>query len=232
MSYLWEGVRNAFKLIFTLNGEILQIVAISLKVSTASTFLATIIGVPLGFGIAIKEFWGKRALITLLNTLLAMPTVVVGLLVYSLIARRGPLGNLELLYTPWAMIIGQFLLATPIVTALSLAAVESVDRKAMLTALTLGATERQSAFVLFHEARSSILAAVIAGFGRVFGEIGVSMMLGGNIRGYTRNITTAIALETGKGEFGLGIALGLILLGVAFFINLLFHHFKRRDKVG
>ncbi|MFQ6084107.1 MAG: ABC transporter permease [Candidatus Aminicenantia bacterium] len=228
MDYILEGFRNAFKMIISLDREIIIITLVSLKVSTASTILATLAGVPFGFYVALKDFWGKKVIVTILNTLMAFPTVLVGLMVYSLISRRGPLGTLGLLYTPWAMIIGQFILAFPIVAALSLSATQSVDKRVEKTALTLGANRRQTALIILAEGRFALLTAIIAGFGRVFAEVGVSMMLGGNIRGFTRNITTAIAFETGKGEFALGIALGIILLAVAFSMNILFHYFQKK----
>ena len=223
MEYLFSAFINALKMIFSLDREMMGVTLVSLKVSVASTILATAAALPFGFLVATREFPGRRLLIILLNTLMSFPTVVVGLLVYSFISRRGPLGELGILYTPWAMIIGQFILVFPIIAALTLSAVRSMDRNVEKTALTLGANEWQTAMIILSEGRYAILAAIIAGFGRVFAEVGVSMMLGGNIRGYTRNITTTIALETGKGEFELGLALGLILLTVAFIINILFH---------
>jgi tungstate transport system permease protein len=230
MDYILEGCRAAFELIVSLDREMVSIALVSLKVSSVATVLATLTGVPVGFCIAVKSFRGKRGVITVLNTLMALPTVVIGLLVYSLISRRGPLGEAGLLYTPWAMIIGQTVLAFPIIAALSLSAVSGIDKRVEMTALTLGADGLQSALLILAEGRFAILSAVIAGFGRVFAEVGVSMMLGGNIRGFTRNITTAIAFETGKGEFALGIALGIILLTVAFSINILFHYLQQKKS--
>jgi tungstate transport system permease protein len=230
MNYLLEGLKNALGMIFSLDREMLAIVFVSLKVCVISTAIATIAGIPLGFYVAIKDFWGKRGVVVILNTLMALPTVVIGLMVYSLISRRGPLGTLGLLYTPWAMIFGQAILAFPIIAALSLSATRTMclDGRIERTARTLGANNLQTASIILTESRFAIVAAVIAGFGRVFAEIGISMMLGGNIKGYTRNITTAIAFETGKGEFALGIALGIVLLAVAFSINILFHYFQER----
>lgn len=229
MDYILEGTKKALQLIFSLDREIFNIALVSIKVSFISIVLATVAGVPFGFCVAIKKFWGKRAVVTILNTLMALPTVVVGLIVYSMISRQGPLGPLGLLYTPMAMVIGQFILATPIIAALTLTATQNVDARLIKTNVTLGATGFQSLLAIFSELRFALLGAIIAGFGRIFAEVGVSMMLGGNIRGFTRNITTAIAFETGKGEFSLGIALGMILLVVAFFINILFHYFQRRS---
>lgn len=228
MDYILAGLSDALKMIVSFDPEVIEIVLVSIKISTSSIILATLAGVPLGFYVAIRDFWGKRAVITVLNTLMALPTVLVGLLVYSLISRRGPLGTIGLLYTPWAMIIGQTILAFPIVAALSLSATQGIDKRVEKTALTLGANNLRTAFFILAEGKFALLSAIIAGFGRVFAEVGVSMMLGGNIRGFTRNITTAIAFETGKGEFALGIALGLILLTVAFSINILFHYFQKK----
>ncbi len=228
MNNIFEAFTNAIQMIVGLDIELVSTVLVSLKVSFLSITIATAVGVPLGFSIAIRDFWGKRGVIVILNTLLALPTVVVGLFVYSLISRRGPFGMMELLYTPSAMIIGQFILALPIVTALTVSAIHGMDKRIKKTALTLGANSLQTASIIISERKFAIFSAVIAGFGRVFAEVGVSMMLGGNIRGYTRNITTAIAFETGKGEFALGLALGIILLTIAFTINILAHRFQRK----
>jgi len=197
--YIIEGIQKAFQLIFTLDKEIFSIVLLSLRVSLTAVVLASLLGVYLGFLMAVKDYWGKRFSVSLVNTLLALPTVVVGLIVYSLISRKGPLGLLGLLFTPSAMIIGQFILATPIIIALTYSAVQGMDKRVRNTALTLGATESQSAWMVIKEARYAVLAAVITGFGRVIAEVGAAMMLGGNIKGSTRTITTAIALETSKG---------------------------------
>lgn len=222
MDYIINGIIGAFQLIIHANPELLRIVGVSIRVSGTALFFAAIVGVAIGFRVGTRTFRGKRLIVILLNTLMALPTVVVGLVGYSFLSRRGMLGDWRLLYTPYAMMIGQFVLATPIIASLSLAAVQAMDRRVSLTALTLGASKRQKDWKILTEARFAVLAAVIAGFGRIFAEIGVSSMLGGNIQGYTRNITTAIAYETGKGEFALGIALGIILLVIALGINALF----------
>jgi len=226
LDFIVEGIQKAFQLIFTLDSEIFSIVLLSLRVSLTAVILASLLGVYLGFLMAVKDYWGKRFSVSLVNTLLALPTVVIGLIVYSLISRRGPLGIFGLLYTPSAMIIGQFILAIPIIIALTHSAVQGIDKRVRNTALTLGATEAQSAWTVIKEARYAVLAAVITGFGRVIAEVGAAMMLGGNIKGSTRVMTTAIALETAKGEFGFAIALGIILLFVAFSINILLHYFQ------
>ena len=228
MNYILDGFKEALRLIFCFDSEVFSAVLVSLRVSCTAIIFATIVGLPLGFFVAIKEFNGKRLTITLLNTLMALPTVVVGLTVYSFVSRRGPLGPLNLLYTPNAMVIGQFILATPIVMALTIAATQGVDPRVRSTAIVLGANSFQAAVAMLLEARFAFIAAVVAGFGRIIGEVGASMMLGGNIRGYTRNIPTAIALETSKGEFSLGLALGFILLSVALLINFLLRFLQRK----
>jgi tungstate transport system permease protein len=223
MEYIVEGIWQALRLIVSLDSEIFSIVLLSLKVSTIATCLSSLAGVPAGFIIGASEFRGKKLLVTIFNTLMAFPTVVVGLLVYSFISRQGPLGPLGLLFTPQAMVIGQFILATPIIVALTISATQGIDPRVKLTAMTLGAGPLRTATTILSEARFALTAAVIAGFGRVIGEVGCAMMVGGNIRGYTRTMTTAIALETAKGEFGFGLSLGFILLVVAFSVNILLH---------
>jgi len=229
MGYLGEGLAQALRLILAFDREFAAIVAVSLEVAFTSTALATTAAVPVGIALAESRFRGRQAIITLLNTLMSLPTVLVGLLVFSFVSRRGPLGDLGLLYTQSAMVAGQAMLAFPIVAGLVLASVVSLDRRVRATAESLGADGRQSFRLLLREARFGILSAVVAGFGRVFAEVGVSMMLGGNIRGYTRNITTAIALETSKGDFALGIALGLVLLVMALGVNVALGLLRRRE---
>jgi tungstate transport system permease protein len=230
MEYIVEGIRHALRLIFSLDSEIFGIVLLSLKVSTIAILLSSLAGVPVGFFIGASEFWWKKLLVTIFNTLMAFPTVVVGLLVYSFISRQGPLGPLGLLFTPRAMVIGQFILATPIIVALTISATQGIDPRVKLTAMTLGAGPLRTALTILSEARFALMAAVVAGFGRVIAEVGCAMMVGGNIRGYTRTMTTAIALETAKGEFAFGLALGFILLVVAFSVNILLHWLQsKRD---
>ena len=230
MQYLWEGFSTALKLIFTLDSEVINCTLVSLKVSSIAVLLASLVALPLSFVIVINEFRGKRAVITLFDTLMAMPTVVVGLFVFSFISRQGPLGVLGLLFTPAAMIIGQFILSTPLITALSISALQGVDPRVRITALALGARSYYVTLTLMREARFAIVAAIIAGFGRIIGEVGSAMMLGGNIRGYTRTITTAIALETSKGQFSLGLALGIILLIVALSVNVVLRYLQHKTR--
>lgn len=230
MDYLWGGLTTALKLIFTFDHEVISCTWVSLSVSSIAILLASLVGVPLAFLIGINEFKGKRMIITLFNTMMALPTVVVGLFVFSLISRQGPIGVLGLLFTPIAMMIGQFILATPIITALAISAIQGIDPRIKMTAVTLGARSYQITFALMLEARFAIMAAIIAGFGRIIGEVGSAMILGGNIRGYTRSITTAIALETSKGEFSLGLALGIILLAVALSVNIILRYLQQRTS--
>jgi len=220
LGYLTDSLLTAIELIISFDREVQMTVWTSLYTSTCAIVLATLIGVPTGLWLGIDSFRGRRLLLALLNTLMALPTVVVGLVLFGLFSRQGPLGPLGLLFTPMAMIAGQTVLATPIIANLVLASVAGADKRIINTALTLGASRLQAARQLLREIRFGVMAAVIAGFGRVIAEVGVAMMLGGNIRGTTRTMTTAIALETSKGEFAFGLALGLVLLGVALLINL------------
>ena len=220
MDYISEGVSQALRLIIAMDREMLSAVGVSLRVSATAIALACVLGIPFGLFLGIRDFFGKSLVVTGLNTLMALPTVTVGLVVYALLSRRGALGVLGLLYTPKAMVIGQVILAFPIIAALSLSATQAVDPRARRTALALGAGPAQVSWTIMREARFGILASVMAGFGRVVSEVGCAMMLGGNIRGMTRTMTTAIALETGRGKFGLGIALGIVLLLIAFTVNL------------
>jgi tungstate transport system permease protein len=231
MDLLFDSLKSAILLVFSLDAEMFAIVGTSLKVSCVSTLLAGFLGVPAGFLIAFEEFAGKRILTTVLNTLLALPTVVIGLFVYAFISRRGIFGPLDLLYSQKAIIIGQIILIVPLVTAFTIAAISRIDERYRKTAMTLGANRIQTAWIVFREARYGIIAAIIAAFGRVISEVGISMMLGGNIKGFTRTMTTAMALEYDKGAFTLAVALGLILLAIAFGMNLLFHFFQGRTRV-
>ncbi len=229
MELLLDSVRSALILLFSFDAELYEIVGVSLRVSLFSTLFASAIGVPAALVITFRQFPGKRFLITILNTLLALPTVVIGLLVYSFISRRGLFGPLELLYTQKAIIIGQIILIVPVITTLTIAALSRLDKKYRYSALTLGASSTQMAWVLCKESRYGIIAAIIAAFGRVIAEIGISMMLGGNAKGFTRTMTTAMALEYDKGEFVLAVALGIILMFFAFGINTLFHFLQGRS---
>jgi tungstate transport system permease protein len=228
VEFFLGGLVTAFQRLLSLDPEVLIIAWTSLRVSLVAAGFAAISGVPLGFLIASCPFPGKGFVCVLFNTLMALPTVVAGLLVYGFLCHRGPLGFLSLLYTPTAMIIAQWVLSFPILVALSISATNSLDQRVRPTALTLGATARQATWTLIREARYAVAAAVAAGFARVITEVGAAMVVGGNIRGYTRTLTTAIALETAKGEFSLCMALGIILLILAFGVNGTLHHLQAR----
>ena len=220
MGFVSESVVRALELIISLEGEMISIVWTSLYTSVTAVIISALFGIPLGLAIGLGKFWGRRVVIILLNTLMAMPTVVIGLLVYGMISRQGPLGYFGLLFTPWAIIIGQVVLATPIVANYTLAAVEGSDPRIISTAITLGAGKLQRLWLLITEIRFGVMAALVAGFGRVIAEVGVAMMLGGNIKHSTRTMTTAIALDTSMGEFAFALALGIVLLSVALLVNL------------
>lgn len=228
MSYLLDSLSAAFAMILRLDPEVLSAVWVSLYTSLAAMLLAALIGIPAGALIGLGRFPGRRLSMTLLNTLMALPTVVVGLVLFGLFSRQGPLGPLGLLFTPWAMIAGQVVLAAPIVANYTVAAVTGADPRILHTALTLGASRLRSSLQLLLEVRFGVMAAIVAGFGRVIAEVGVAMMLGGNIRGSTRTMTTAIALETSKGEFAFGLALGVVLMTVALIVNLFLHLLQQR----
>jgi tungstate transport system permease protein len=201
--------------------ELLLAIGISLKTSGLAALITSLLAVPAALFLAGREFRGKRALLLVNQTWMAAPTVVIGLLFYFLLSRSGPLGRFGLLYTQAAMTIGQVFLILPLITGFSYTALRQVDRRARLTALALGASRRQASWVVLREARFALLVAVLAGFARAISEVGIAMMLGGNIRNATRNITTAIALETAKGEFTNGVILGGILLVITLGINIL-----------
>jgi tungstate transport system permease protein len=228
LDYILTSLSTALGMIIHLNREVLNAVGTSLYTSLTAIVLATVSGVPCGAAVGLLRFPGRRAALTLLNTLMALPTVVVGLVLFGVFSRQGPLGTLGLLFTPWAMIVGQIVLAAPIVANYTVAAVAGADPRILPTAQTLGAGRLRGTWQLLLEVRFGVMAAIVAGFGRVIAEVGVAMMLGGNIRGYTRTMTTAIALETSKGEFAFGLALGMVLLGVALIVNLFLHLLQQR----
>ena len=220
MSDLRQAFAEALRLVLSADSDFTTIVFASLQFSISSTILAAALGIPAGIALANARFPFKRFVEDVLNTLLAVPTVVVGLFVYALIFSQGPLGRLHLLFTPAGVILGQTLLIAPLVASLSCSAIAAVDPVVRQTALTLGAARSRAAWTVAAEARAALLIVCLTAFGRVVGEIGISLLLGGNILGYTRTITTAISLQTSRGEFALGLALGLVLLGIAFGINL------------
>jgi len=220
---------KALELLFSGDWEVYFIVLTSLRISALSTIAAGVLSIPLGAWLGLTSARAKKPITATLNSLMALPTVVIGLLVYSFISRSGPLGHLDLLFAPGAIVIGQVILAFPIVASMVYGGLSRLDPQLAETLVTLGASRGNMLWMIVREAKVAILLAVLAGFGRVIGEVGVSMMLGGNIRWYTRTITTAIALETSKGEFELALALGLILMVIAIGINFVLHWTFRRD---
>ena len=219
MDFLAEGLRRGLALLLSGDPEVFGIALLTLKVAVVATIVACGIGLPLGYLLATRRFWGRRAALTAVNTALAFPTVVVGLLVFGLLSRRGPLGGLGWLYTWQAIVVGDVLLALPIAAALSAAAVQGVDPRVRRTAETLGAGRWLTAWTVAREARFALAAVITAAFGQVVAEIGAAMMLGGNIRGSTRTLTTAVALYTSQGDFGLALALGVMLIAIALVVN-------------
>jgi tungstate transport system permease protein len=228
MDSLLTGFIQAFSLIVHVNPELFRIIFLSLKVSGLALLFATVLGLPFGAIVGLKKFPGRAITVSLMNTFMGLPPVVVGLFVYLVLSRRGPLGFLGLLYTPSAMIIAQTILAVPIVTALCYSAIVSVDPIIRQASRTLGATPLQETAALIREARYGILSAIIAAFGRVSAEVGSILIVGGNIAGYTRVMTTTIALETDKGNFELALALGIILILLSFIINAALHWVQKR----
>ncbi len=221
-----DVLRNAWHLIVTLDSDVVEYAVRSLVIATLSTMLACLTGIPCGILIGENEFRGKRLVVTILNTLLAVPTVVIGLLVYMLLSNQGPFGHLKMLFTVPGIVFGEVLLIVPIVAALTVAAVARTDRDVRRTALALGANSRQALWAVICESRFGILAAVIAAFGRVVSEVGVAMIVGGNIDRYTRTMTTAIVRFVDMGEFALALALGIVLLGISLSINVIFQYFQ------
>ena len=231
MDSILSGFTQAFSLIFHLDAALFGIILLSLKVSGLALVIATALGLPVGALLGLKRFPARDLAISTMNTLMGLPPVVVGLFVYLLLSRKGPLGFLGLLYSPSAMIIAQTILALPIVTALCHSAIVNVDPIIRQAARTLGATPRQETLAVIHEARYGILSAIIAAFGRVMAEVGSILIVGGNIAGYTRVMTTTIALETDKGNFELALALGIILLALSFLVNAVLHAVQRKGMV-
>ena len=230
MDIIVDGIKQAFILLFTLDREVLGITWLSLKISGSATFLSMFIGVSIGTAVALTQFPGRRFVVSLINTGMGLPPVVVGLFVTIFLWRNGPLGFLEILYTPTAIIIAQTIIATPIVMGISLAAIQHLPANLRLQILALGATRLQMVWILVKEARLPLLAAVMAGFGGVISEVGASIMVGGNIKGYSRVLTTATVMETGKGNFDIAMALSIILLLLAFVINAVLTYIQQRER--
>jgi tungstate transport system permease protein len=220
MDLLWDGIRGAFRLLVELDREVARIAALTLAVSGLATVVSLAVGVAVGSFLALTSFPGRRLVLALVNTGMGLPPVAVGLLVAVLLWRSGPLGALGLIYTPAAMVIAQAVIALPIITGFTAAALQSLHPRLRLQLLALGASRWQALWLLLREARLPLLAAVMAGFGAAISEVGASMMVGGNIEGQTRVLTTAIVLETGRGNFDVAIALSVLLLALVFAVNL------------
>ncbi len=230
MDLIAEGIYKAFVLLLTLDPEVLRITLLSLSVSGSATLISLILGISLGIFIALREFSGKKFVISTINTGMGLPPVVVGLFVSIFLWRNGPFGFLGLLYTPVAMIIAQAIIATPLVMGVSVAAIQHLPKNLRYQILALGATRLQMMWLLIREARLPLLAAVMAGFGGVISEVGASIMVGGNIKGYTRVLTTATVMETSKGNFDIAIALSIILMVLAFVINAILTYVQQQER--
>jgi len=230
LGLIWEGIKKAAELLWTLDPEVLGITLFSLKVSILATLVSLVLGGAAGMAIALSRFPGRRLLISVINTGMGLPPVVVGLFVTILLWRNGPLGFMEMLYTPSAIILAQTVIATPIIAGISLAAIQQLPADLRLQILSLGASRWQMLRMLATEARLPLMAAVMAGFGGVISEVGASIMVGGNIKGSTRVLTTATVMETGKGNFDTAIALSLILMVLTFTVNAVLTHIQQRDR--
>jgi tungstate transport system permease protein len=230
MELIFEGIKKAFFLLITFDPEVMRITLLSLGVSGTATFISLLIGISVGTAVALSRFPGKRFVVSLINTGMGLPPVVVGLFVTIFLWRNGPLGFFGILYTPTAMIIAQTIIATPIVMGITLAAIQQLPQKLQLQILALGATRLQMVWILIKEAKLPLLAGVMAGFGGVISEVGASIMVGGNIKGYSRVLTTATVMETSRGNFDIAIALGIILLLLAYSINLVLTQIQQRER--
>lgn len=231
MELIADGIVKAIELVFGFDAEIWSITWLSLKISGCATFISLLLGIPLGMALALAVFPGRSLVAALVNTGMGLPPVVVGLFVSVFLWRSGPLGFLDLIYSPAAMVIAQVIIAFPIVAGLTMASFQTLDPKLSLQLLGIGASKAQLLWLLCKEARLPLLAAVMAGFGGVISEVGASMMVGGNIRGQTRVLTTATVLETGKGNFDIAIALSLVLLALTFAINFFLTRIQQREPL-
>jgi len=230
MELIWQGALKAVELVFTFDAEVWAITWLSIKISGSATLISLLVGIPVGIALALAHFPGRSLVAAVVNTGMGLPPVVVGLFVSIFLWRSGPLGFLELIYSPTAMVIAQVIIAMPIVAGLTMASFQTLDPKLTLQLLGIGASRAQVIWLLCREARLPLLAAVMAGFGGVISEVGASMMVGGNIRGQTRVLTTATVLESGKGEFDVAIALSLILLALTFAINFFLTRIQQREQ--
>jgi tungstate transport system permease protein len=230
MELIVEGIKQAFLLIFTLDREVIGITLLSLKVSGTATLISMALGITAGTAVALSRFPGRQFVVSLINTGMGLPPVVVGLFVTIFLWRNGPFGFLEILYTPTAIILAQTVIAAPLVTGITLAAIQNLPVNLRLQILALGATRVQMVWLLIREARLPLLAAVMAGFGGVISEVGASIMVGGNIKGYSRVLTTATVMETGRGNFELAIALSVILMMLSFLVNAVLTRIQQRER--
>jgi tungstate transport system permease protein len=230
MELIFEGIYKAIALLVTLDPEVLNITLLSLKVSGTATFISLVLGLSTGTLLALARFPGKRLLVSIVNTGMGLPPVVVGLFVAIFLWRNGPFGFLDIMYTPTAMVIAQAIIATPIVTGITLASIQNLPANLKLQILALGATRLQLVLILIREARLPLLAGVMAGFGSVISEVGASIMVGGNIKGYSRVLTTATVMESGRGNFEVAIALGVILLLLCFVVNYMLTRIQQRER--
>lgn len=228
MTELWDGFLKALELIYTFDPEVMRIAGRSLSIGLTSIVIGSIICIPLAGLIHFNQFWGKRFVVNLIQTFYSIPTVVIGLFVFVMVSNAGPLGGLGILFTPAAIVVGQVILITPILLGLVISAFRGVDQTILDTARSMGASGWQIAVLVIKEARFSVMAAVIMGFGRAISEVGISMMVGGNIVGATRTLTTAIALEAGRGDIELALALGMILLFIALVVNIIMNRIQQR----
>ena len=230
MDFLLNGFAEAFNLLLNGNLETYSAIKATLYTSSVSILLAVIMGFPLGFILGFYDFRGRKILRLLSDTALAMPTVAIGLILYAFITRNGPLGSLNLLFTLKAVMLGQFVLALPIIISLTASVVENMDRKHYLTILNLRLAPAKLVFCVLYELRYALMVVIATAYGRIVAEVGVAMMIGGNIKYFTRTITTAVSLETNKGEFAMGIALAMVLIFIAFLVNLAIFALRKLDK--
>lgn len=228
MAEIWNGLLKAIQLIFTFNPEVMSIAGLSLRIAVTSVVIGAIIALPLASLIHFHNFHGKRFLISLIQTFYSIPTVTVGLLVFVLFSHSGPLGGLDLIFTPTVMVIGQIILVMPILLGMTISALSGVDRNIIDTARSMGANGWQTMLAILKEARFAVIAAVVLAFGRAISEVGLAMMVGGNIKGFTRVLTTAISLETSQGDWELSMALGIILIFIALVINIIMNRIQQR----
>ena len=230
MDFLLNGFAEAFNLLLNGNLETYSAIKATLYTSSVSILLAVLVGFPLGFSLGFYDFRGRKILRLLSDTALAMPTVAIGLILYAFITRNGPLGSLNLLFTLKAVMLGQFVLALPIIISLTASVVENMEKKHYLTILNLRLSAPKLVFCVLYELRYALMVVIATAYGRIVAEVGVAMMIGGNIKYFTRTITTAVSLETNKGEFAMGIALAMVLIFIAFLVNLAIFALRKLDK--